>query len=58
MKFSVSNKEDNNKNRNKKPRSLYPTKKPSTTDWGDQGRGYSNYRHIKTAVIAVFFCCL
>ena len=58
MKFSASNKEDNNKNRNKKPRSLCPTKKPSTTDWGDQGRGYSSYRHIKTAVIAVFFCCL
>ena len=58
MKFSASNKEDNNKNRNKKPRSLCPAKKPSTTDWGDQGRGYSSYRHIKTAVIAVFFCCL
>ena len=49
MKFSASNKEDNNKNRNKKPRSLCPAKKPSTTDWGDQGRGYSSYRHIKTA---------
>ena len=41
LKFSASNKEDNNKNRNKKPRSLCPAKKPSTTDWGDQGRGYS-----------------
>ena len=58
MKFSASNEEDNNKNRNKKPRSLCPAKKPSTTDWGDQGRGYSDYRHIKKAVFAVFFRCL
>ena len=57
LKFSASNKEEEDSN---KPRSRENIALPSEEEAVDkrQRRGYRDYRHVQTAVIAVFFRCL
>ena len=57
LKFSASNKEEEDSN---KPRNRENIALPSEEEAVDkrQRRGYRDYRHVQTAVIAVFFRCL
>ena len=57
LKFSASNKEEYD---SKKPRSREYIALPSEEETAKkrQRRGYSDYKHVQTAVIAVFFSCL